>query len=395
MSLPYELGQTVKFTGYTAEDDSEKPENHTLLTEGEEYEIREISDEDGNDPSFFLAAPNPDFNDQKRESKKANPRYKLVDVFTDEIGEAEITEETPLDVAEVDDEAPVAEAAPKKTTKKKATSKKTTKKTAKKKTKAKAKAAAEVPVIEYNEDNDIVLTDAMQADEVLALIEGKTPAQMIKVAQTHARDAMLKDWVLGGILYNVKTSGAYKKVHDKKYDQKKGWEMFVDEQIGLDYRKAQYLIDIYAKFNRLGVSAQVAARLGWSKASRISAVMTHENKDELVELADDSSFRDLDDTIKTEYRTKGATKGTKIKKIGFRFRIAEEGGAIIADYLEQARQELGLDSLDDTFQHVITEWSQEHLNLKARSTKNKGKKRGKAAAATGNGKTAATQEATA
>jgi hypothetical protein len=160
--------------------------------------------------------------------------------------------------------------------------------------------------------------------------------------------------------------------------------MFVDEQIGLDYRKAQYLIDIYAKFTRFGVGGDVAARLGWSKASRISGVMNQDNADELVTIADDSSFRDLEDTVKEFKTTKGAEKGVRIKKLGFRFRIAEEGGVILNDYLEQARTELGLDSLDDTFQHIITEWSQEHLHLKK---KGKGKGRGSRTTAKANGQT--------
>jgi hypothetical protein len=207
---------------------------------------------------------------------------------------------------------------------------------------------------------------------------------MIRVAQTHAREAMLKDWTLGGILYNVKTSGAYKKVQDRKYDQKKGWDLFVDEQLGLAYRKAQYLIDVYAKFTRFGVGGDVAARIGWSKASRISGPMTQDNAEELVALAEDSSFRDLEDTVKEFKTTKGGEAGVRIKKLGFRFRIAEEGGAILNDYLEQARNELGLDSLDDTFQHIVTEWSQEHLNLKKKS---KGKGRGSRTTAKSNGQT--------
>ena len=83
-----------------------------------------------------------------------------------------------------------------------------------------------------------------------------------------------------------------------------------------------------------------------------------------MELAEESSFRDLEDTVKEFKTTKGGETGVRIKKLGFRFRIAEEGGVILNDYLEQARTELGLESLDDTFQHIVTEWSQEHLNLK-------------------------------
>ncbi len=417
----FEKGQTVTFTGYTAENEEDYPENHALLTEGEIYEIAEISDDDGNDVSYFLAAPNPDFDETKRASKKANPATKLVDVFADEIAEVEAEEESD-EVEEADEEEeeldeeeelPVA-AAPAKVSKK--TSKKTSKKPSKKKaavskktTKKKAavskKATAkktgkkkasgkEVEVVKYTPDGDIELTDAMQSKDVMALIAGKTAGQMIKVAQAHAKDAMMHDWTLGGILYNVKTSGAYKKVQDKKYDVKGGWASFVDEQIGLDYRKAQYLVDIYAKFTRFGVKQDVAARIGWSKASRISAVMNHDNAEDLVEVAEEQSFRDLEDTVKTEFSTKGASKGTRIKKLSFRFRLVEEGGAVVQDYLEQARVSLGLESLDDTFQHIVTEWAQEKLNLKTRA---KGKGRGKAAATTagkGNGKTQQ-QEATA
>jgi hypothetical protein len=380
----FDEGQVVTFTGYTEENDDDKPDNWEALTVGENYTIVEVHNESGKDPCFFLEANNPGFDDTKRASKKANPRTIRVDVFADEIEIVEIAAEAA--VAELDDDVEVVEpevvddaveveeasAAPKKTTKKKAASKKAAKKTA-----AKKEEDTEADTVEVNSEGDIVLSDKQQSKEVMTLIKGKTPKQLIKLAQTHAKDAMLADWTLGGILYNVKVSGAYKTINDNKYDQRKGWEMFIDEQIGIDYRKAMYLVDIYSKFTRHGVKKEVAARLGWSKASRISAVMDSENTEELVELADDSSFRDLEDTIRTEYKTKGATKGTKIKRMGFRFRIAEEGGAIVADYLEQARNELGLDNLDDTFQHIVTEWSQEHLNLKKRK---KGTSRSKAKA---------------
>jgi hypothetical protein len=367
----FDEGQVVTFTGYTEENDDDKPDNWEALMVGENYTIVEVHNEAGKDPCFFLEADNPNFDETKRASKKANPRTIRVDVFADEIEVAEIATADADDDVEVIDDAvevvePEVEAAPAKK-----------KRTAKKRTAAKAKVEEDTDTVEVNSEGDIVLTDAQQSKEVMGLIKGKTPQQMIKLAQTHAKDAMLADWTLGGILYNVKVSGAYKTINDNKYDQKKGWEMFIDEQIGIDYRKAMYLVDIYSKFTRHGVKKEVAARLGWSKASRISAVMDNENTEELVALADDSSFRDLEDTIRTEYKTKGATKGTKIKRMGFRFRIAEEGGAIVADYLEQARNELGLDNLDDTFQHIVTEWSQEHLNLKKRK---KGASRSKAKA---------------
>ena len=104
-----------------------------------------------------------------------------------------------------------------------------------------------------------------------------------------------------------------------------------------------------------------------------------------MELAEESSFRDLEDTVKEFKTTKGGEKGVRIKKLGFRFRIAEEGGIILNDYLEQARTELGMDNLDDVFQHILTEWSAEHLNLKKKKAKSKG--RGSRTSAKANGQT--------
>jgi len=380
----FEQGQEVVFTGFTAESEDEYPDNAELLEEGEVYEVAQVTESEDNETAFLLRAENPEFDPDSRQSKK-NPSHILVDVFADEISgdvpeESDEEEEEDEDLEDEEDEdeedeedEEEEEPAPrskKKKSKKKTVSKKKGKKKASSKKKGKKKASKKLSTRADDEDEEevdpdlkdmIILTEEEEDQEILALVNEAD--DVVELAQEYAEEAMATDYKLGGILYHVKISKAYKSVNKGAYAGKGGWADFVSNELNLEYRKAQYLVDIYAKFNKYGIGGEKVAELGWTKAAQVSRVMTEDNAAELVELAEESSVEDLKDTVRETYAIKGATPGERVKRITLKYRLAEEAGQIIAEYMNAAAESLGYDNPSEVFQHVITEWAEEHLDV--------------------------------
>lgn len=412
-------GDIVTFKGYS--EDVEEADQ--LLVEGETYEV---SDVNAAEKTVGIEIDNPDFNPKKKESE-ANPKTLLVDVFFDEIEAAaeEEEEEAPApkgkakaaakapapkgkakaaaeeeeeegddegddEEEEEEEEAPAPKSKAKAKTaakeekpeakgKAKAEPKAKAKADAKGKAKAKAKAAPKeeeeeaLPVLE-NED-----------EEIVELVEGAE--SILELAEELVEDSAALDYKLGGVLYHVRLGSEYKELDDR-YKENGGFGLYVKERLNIEYRKAMYLIDIYFKFNQYGIDASKVQELGWTKCSKIAAVMTEDNAEELVELAEGSSVAELSDAIKESYKDLGGNTGGKEKrrKIAFKFRLWEDQATGVAETIKAVAQSMGFKDESDAFEHIVMEWAAEHPIEKKAKTKAAPKSEEKAAAPAGKAK---------
>lgn len=358
------VGTAVTFLGYSDTEGMEEAE--MILDEGTEGTIVEINKKD---EIYVLEVPNPDFDDSKRASAKSNPKTIRADAFFEEVEvageEAEEQEE---------EKAPAKKA----TTKKKAAAKKKAtppkgRATPKKKAAAKAKPAEEEETEEDNAptvdaDGRAFLED--EDPEVLGLVEGISNEELLELAHEKVEEASTADYTLGGILYHVRLTGAYQDVKEE-YGDKGGFELYINEELGMEYRKAMYLIDIYYKFNQYGIGSEVVADIGWTKASQIARVMNEDNADALIEVAQSSTVADLKDAIREDFtiEDKGTGKKTATtpakKKVTFKFRLFEDQAGPVEQYLSQAQDALGLSDLNQAFEYVVSEWASEHLDVRA------------------------------
>lgn len=366
-----EVGQRVKFTGFTSDPD-EMADNGELLKKNQTYELVAINDDVAEDEDiiFVLQVANPNYDDSKRKSKN-NQEFLTVECFDDEF--------VPAKAQKAKAKAPAAKAKAKTTAKKPAAKSKAKPKAKAKaapKAKAKPKATAKSKLKDKTEEeapetvNGLVVL-ANEDAEVLALIESAD--DICELAHDKVEEADAIDYQLGGILYHVRISGAYKDLHED-YAGNKGFDAYCENELGIKYRKAMYLIEIYTAFCQFGISGQVVAEHGWTKCMEIARVMTEDNADELVELAAESSVTELKDAISETYAKKGSDTREKVKRIGFKFRLPEESGNTIQAYLEQAGQELGVDDVSQVFEQIVTEWATEHLNLKKQRPKKQTRK---------------------
>lgn len=371
----FKAGDSVVFKGYS----EDVPETEQVLTENETYPVVEVNAKEG---SLAVEIDNPDFNPKKKESE-ANSKTIIVDVFFDEVemaaDEADAEEEAPAPKAkaaakpaakqatvakgkakaapaeepEADEEEAEETPAPK--AKGKTVAKAAAKPVAKGKTAAKGKAVAK-PKAEKAEPEDPYAALESEDGEILALIDG---VDLLELAEELVEEGAALDYKLGGVLYHVRLDKAYEEL-DERYAENGGFGLYVKEKLNVDYRKAMYLIDIYYKFNLFDIDAAKVQELGWTKCSKIAAVMTAENSEELVELAEGSSVSDLTDTIKESYKSVGATAGEKRKKITFKFRLWEDQASAVEETIKGAAESLGLKNLDDAFEHIVMEWAAEH-----------------------------------
>lgn len=411
----FAVGDVVVFKGYA----DDVPENEQVLVEGESYTVVEVNENDG---LVAVQADNPDFNPKKKESE-ANAKQVVVDVFFDEVDlapdAADAVDEEEEEVVEDEDEeeeapapapkargraaaaAPAAAKPAAKTAAKPAaktaapaaakTAAKTPAKPAAKtaaKPAAKGKAVAagaaksKLAVAKPAEVDPYPQLDT-EDEEMLALINESE--NLLDLAEELCEEGAALDYKIGGVLYHVRSTKAYQELDDK-FKENGGFALYVKEHLNIEYRKAMYLLDIYYKFNLYGIDAAKVQELGWTKCSKIAAVMTEENAEELVALAEGNTVADLNDNIKESYSKSAAasqTPGETRKKILFKFRLWQDQATGVSEVIQAAANKLGSKTLDDAFEHIVMEWAAEHQMVQQKTARKVGNAtRAKSAAAT-------------
>lgn len=332
-------GSQIVFKGY----DADVPEDDRVLTEGETYEVVEV---DTKEKKVVVEIDNPGFNPRKKVTEE-NAKTIQVEVFEEEFDLPEAAEE----------EAPAKKTAAKGKAATKTPAKSETKAPAKaSKTAAKGKAAppAEEPGDEEAIDDGVL----EEEDEEIAALVSDTD-DLLALAKELDEESAAHDWKLGGVLYHVRLDKAYETL-DKRYKENGGFELYVQEHLNIEYRKAMALIQIYYNCNKFGVDPKAVTEMGWTKAWKIAQVMDEDNAQELVELASESTVADLVENIKASYVNKGGSKGDKKKLITFKFRLFEDQAEGVRNTLEAAAEALGLKNLDAAFEHIVQEWGTEH-----------------------------------
>ena len=354
---------------------AEEPEDDAD-EEGEE-------DADGEDEAEEEPAPKAKTKAPAKTAAKAAPAK----------GKAKPKAEEPEDEPEEGDEGEDGdeeEPAPKKAAAKKAPAKAAAKTPAKKAAakskapvKSKAKAKAKEEEAEESDDPYGDLDEEQEDQEILGLVNDAE--DILELARETVEETSALEYKLGGVLFHVRKSGAYKEL-DERYAEKGGFALYLLEHLNIEYRKAMYLVDIYYKWNKFGLEPEKVAQIGWAKAAKIAAVMDEDTAEELIELAENNTVADLVDHIKTTYKEVGGTKGEKKVIKLFKFKLAESAGIAVEEVLQSVAAGMGLKNLDEAFEHIVMEWSTEHpieapakkVSGKAATKQTNGKARSKA-----------------
>lgn len=147
---------------------------------------------------------------------------------------------------------------------------------------------------------------------------------------------------LGGVLAVIQAQGWYM---DKGHEN---FRSFVESDCGMAYRKSMYLIAIYNGLVESGVLWDQVKHLGWTKLKELAGILTKENVEDWVTLADGLTVLQLQEHIKSmtagssESADKPSTEAAK-KTTTMTFKLHADQKETIREALDKAKHESGTD----------------------------------------------------
>lgn len=232
---------------------------------------------------------------------------------------------------------------------------------AEEKTEAKAPATRKAPAAKAETKKDVKAPAVVEISDMASVTDAISSegGDALKAAKALIERRDRTDFTLGGVLRNIHESGVYKTLG---YDGKRGFDEYVEQTLGIQPRKARYLMGIYEAFAMLGI-ADIEARLeaiGWSKAKEMARIPTPELKrdfNKLEKKANEDTRDKLVEHIKSKYTVATRNTGDQVKLTDFRFRLAEEDAKVAEDALAAATKLTGEgDDLNKAFLYVMGEF---------------------------------------
>jgi hypothetical protein len=195
--------------------------------------------------------------------------------------------------------------------------------------------------------------EVTHSSSVQALLAEKDALEAAKELVARAEET---EFTLGGVLAHILREGIHRKLG---YDGKRGFEDYIEKELGVKYRKARYLINIYEYFTALGVDENKLGAMGWSKAKELVNVATKENFEELVEFANEHTRDELVEKIRTSYVNAGDGSETeaRAKMTTWTFKLFDDQNVTVTRAIEAAKKQAGTESISQALELVCGEWS--------------------------------------
>lgn len=358
--MKYVEGQIVKFKGYT--EDVQDP----ILQPDDLLKIRAINADGG------LIVDKLDENGEIVPSEVAETLFEeeIEEIEADADTVAEAAGEAAADGEEQTEEAPAAEP----TAAEKKAAAKAEKEAAKAAKAAEAKAAKEAAKNAPKAAADVAVspTDEPVAGPQSELVRAAIASVAGEDAEDRAASLIAAKslvnrvdetyYTLGGVLSYIKDTGVYKSLG---FDGKRGFADYVKAELGIDYRKAQYLIAVFDTVQEAGLNESRLSEIGWSKAIQIMRVgdvsmdRLGEDFDGLIEFAKANSRDDLITHIKTTYegiatRAPSTGEGTKVNTLTFK--ASAEEAEQMERALANAKRLAGSDDANAALRYILNDW---------------------------------------
>ena len=145
---------------------------------------------------------------------------------------------------------------------------------------------------------------------------------------------------LGGVLSKVQAEGWFmNKGHET-------FRAFVEAECGIQYRKGMYLIEIYNGLVESGVAWDQVKHLGWTKLKELANILSPENVEAWVGVAENLTVLQLIEHIKESTKGENASnspeKTTKASDTTtMTFKVHSDQKATIREALDKAKHESG------------------------------------------------------
>lgn len=179
---------------------------------------------------------------------------------------------------------------------------------------------------------------------------------MLETAKSLVTQAEQSFFLLGGVLAEIHRTKAYV---EAGFDAEGGWEEFLNAEMGIEYRKAMYLVDIYKTFSKLEIDEARLAKIGWTKAKLLARQLRGANADEIEDLldaAEEMTRDDLEQHIK-ETTVGGKAKGDKVKKVVYKMVAFADEADYIGGAIQRAQEMVEGGDVNEAMKHIFREWA--------------------------------------
>lgn len=197
----------------------------------------------------------------------------------------------------------------------------------------KGKAVATAPL-----QGEIVHPD--QLTDIVFQIENLKEKEAKTLVGQLADSADFTFFKLGGVLSKIQSDGWYAP-HASLRE-------YIENEHGLNYRRAMYWISIYDALVAAKVPWDKVKTLGWTKLKEISGILTPENVDEWVKKAEGQTVLQLIETVNSAKKSGDPaqiTDGTSSTPVSTKtFKVHEDQKSTIDAAITKAKQESGTES---------------------------------------------------
>ncbi len=218
----------------------------------------------------------------------------------------------------------------------------------------------------------IVMTQPAGALELTASVQHAIDeaGDLIKAVENIVVKASATDFTLGGLLAQIEKSAAFESIPDEFGQPKygtghKGFSLFVEEHLGMKYRKAKYLINIYTVCVERGITEKQLAGIGWSKIKEAIGALSEEDTDVegIIEEAKGLTIAEFKAAMKQRVVDAGGTLHGNVKadQVTFNFRLFNDKAALLTEALALAKQAGDIQGDDivansQALDHIVAEW---------------------------------------
>jgi hypothetical protein len=188
---------------------------------------------------------------------------------------------------------------------------------------------------------------------------------VIEVAESLNQSIQQSYFYLGGALAMVLQRGAYLKENGGEFEGEEAFGEFCQETFSFKASKGRQLARMYQTFSQIeGFDPARLDQIGWSKAAIAERFVTEDTVDEILQLAEDTSQRELAVKLKEKFvKEDGSTSSGKaasratIKKISMSFSFEEDSADTVKLAIEACMKQSGIENEALALERICTEWA--------------------------------------
>lgn len=179
---------------------------------------------------------------------------------------------------------------------------------------------------------------------------------------------------LGGALAIVLQRGSYLKENGGEYEGEDAFNDFCQAEFGFKASKGRDLARVYRTFSQIeGFDPTSLDAVGWSKAAIAERFVTDENVEEVLEIATDTTQRELASTLKEKYVSESGTTGSgraasrggnKLVTKTMSYRLDEDSAETVELAINQCMKQNGIENEALALERICLEWAQDHVEAK-------------------------------